>query len=99
MNEYFDYYTVVNGDTLYKVAKDNNMDVSLLAQLNGIKEEDYIYPNQVLLMPKAGSFLYITGVGDTLQEIMDGLNVDIDKLLMQNKRIYLQPEQLIIYKY
>ena len=56
MNEYFDYYTVVNGDTLYKVAKDNNMDVSLLAQLNGIKEEDYIYPNQVLLMPKAGSF-------------------------------------------
>lgn len=98
-HEYFDYYTVLNGDTLYKIAKDNNIDSSLLAQLNGIKEEDYIYPNQVLLIPKAGSILYITGIGDTLQEVLKGLNVDINKLLMQNKNIYLQPEQLIIHKY
>lgn len=98
-SEYFDCYTVINGDTLYKIAKDNNMDVSLLAELNGINVDDYIYPNQVLLMPKAGSILYITAIGDTLQEIAKGLNVDINTLIMQNKNLYLQPEQLIIYKY
>ena len=97
--EYFDYYRVTNGETLYKIAKDNNIDISLLAQLNGINKDDYIYPNQVLLMPKAGSILYITGMGDTLQGIVDGFGISIDELLMQNKQIYLQPEQLILYKY
>ena len=30
----FDYYTVSKGDTLYKIAQDNNIDADLLAQLN-----------------------------------------------------------------
>jgi LysM repeat protein len=42
-NDYFDYYTVIKGDTLYKIASDNNIDPSLLAQLNGINKSDYIY--------------------------------------------------------
>lgn len=98
-NSYFDYYTVSKGDTLYKIASDNNIDASLLAQLNGINKSDYIYPNQTLLIPKAGTILYITAVGDTLSEIANGLNVSIDKLISQNDHIYLQPEQLIVYKY
>ena len=98
-SNYFDYYTVSKGDTLYKIANDNNLDASLLAQLNGINKNDYIYPNQTLLIPKAGSILYITAVGDTLGEIAKGLNVGIDKLISQNDNIYLQPEQLIVYKY
>jgi len=95
----FDYYTVSKGDTLYKIAQDNNIDANLLAQLNGINKTDYIYPNQTLLIPKAGSILYITAVGDTLSEIAKGLNVSIDKLISQNDNIYLQPEQLIVYRY
>ena len=95
----FDYYTVSKGDTLYKIASDNNIDANLLAQLNGINKSDYIYPNQTLLVPKAGSILYITGVGDTLSEVAKGLNVPIDKLISQNDNIYLQPEQLIVYRY
>lgn len=98
-SNYFDYYTVSKGDTLYKIANDNNLDASLLAQLNGINKTDYIYPNQTLLIPKAGSILYITAAGDTLGEIAKGLNVGIDKLISQNDNIYLQPEQLIVYKY
>ena len=98
-NKYFDYYTVSKGDTLYKIAYDNNIDSSLLAQLNGINEEDYIYPNQVLLIPKAGSILYITAIGDTLDEIVKGFNINIQDLIEQNNKIYLQPEQLIVYKY
>ena len=95
----FDYYTVSKGDTLYKIASDNKLDPDLLAQLNGINKSDYIYPNQTLLIPKAGSVLYITAVGDTLSGIAKGLNVDISKLISQNDNIYLQPEQLIVYKY
>lgn len=95
----FDYYTVSKGDTLYKIANENKLDPDLLAQLNGINKSDYIYPNQTLLIPKAGSVLYITAVGDTLSGIAKGLNVDVSKLISQNDNIYLQPEQLIVYKY
>lgn len=98
-SDYFDYYKVTKGDTLYKIASDNKIDPNLLAQLNGINKSDYIYPNQILLIPKGGSILYITAVGDTLAEIAKGFDITIDKLVSQNDNIYLQPEQLIVYKY
>ena len=98
-SKYFDYYTVSKGDTLYQIATNNKIDPRLLAQLNGINTSDYIYPKQVLLVPKAGSILYITAVGDTLAEVADGLKTNITELVKQNDKIYLQPEQLIVYKY
>ena len=98
-NDFFDYYMVSKGDTLYKIASDNNIDPSLLAQLNGINKSDYIYPNQTLLVPRTGSMLYITAAGDTLAEIAKGFNVSIEQLISQNDNIYLQPEQLIVYRY
>ena len=98
-SKYFDYYTVSNGDTLYKIATKNNINPSLLAQLNGINIDDYIYPNQILLIPKAGSILYFTAIGDTLSEIANGFGISINELVEQNNKIYLQPEQLIIYKF
>ena len=97
-NNYFDYYTVTKGDTLYEIAAKSHIDPSLLAQLNGINESDYIYPNQVLLIPKAGAILYITAVGDTLSGIASGMNLDIQAVLNQNPKLYLQPEQLIVYR-
>ena len=98
-NNYFDYYIVTKGDTLYNIASKNKIDVNLLAQLNGINKSDYIYPSQTLLIPKSGSILYFTAVGDTLSEIAKGLKVPIENLINQNENIYLQPEQLIVYKY
>lgn len=98
-SRYFDYYTVTKGDTLYKIATDNNINPTLLAELNGINETDYIYPNQVLLIPKGGTILYITATGDTLNEVASGLKTNITDLIKQNENIYLQPEQLIVYKY
>ena len=98
-NNIFDYYVVSVGDTLYKISNDNNIDVSLLAQLNGVNKDDYIYPNQILLIPRAGSIFYITADGDTLDEIVNGIGISADDLISQNKNIYLQPEQLIVYKY
>lgn len=98
-NNIFDYYVVKDGDTLYKISSDNNIDVSLLAQLNGVNNDDYIYANQILLIPRAGSILYITANGDTLLEVAKGINVNVMDLIKQNNNIYLQPEQLIVYKY
>ena len=98
-SKYFDYYTIQKGDTLYKIANDNNINPTLLAELNGLNETDYIYPNQVLLIPKRGTILYITAEGDTLGEIANGLNTNTTELIKQNENIYLQPEQLIVYKY
>ena len=98
-SKYFDYYKVGKGDTLYKIATDNKINPKLLAELNGINVSDYIYPNQILLVPKAGSILYFTAVGDTLGEVAKGFKVGVDELIKQNDKIYLQPEQLIVYKY
>jgi len=99
ISKYFDYYTISKGDTLYKIANDNNIDASLLAALNGININDYIYPKQTLLIPKAGLSLYITAPGDTLKEVAKGFKVSVNDLLEQNDKVYLQPEQLIVYKY
>lgn len=98
-SKFFDYYTVSKGDTLFKIAMDKKVDPGLLAQLNGINKNDYIYPNQVLLVPKAGSILYFTASGDTLSEVAQGFKTSVSDLVNQNEKIYLQPEQLIVYKY
>ena len=98
-SKYFDYYKVTKGDTLYKIASNSGIDPKLLVQLNGINVNDYIYPNQVLLTPKAGSILYFTAEGDTLTEVAKGFKTSVNQLISQNDKIYLQPEQLIVYKY
>lgn len=98
-SDYFDYYVVRKGDTLYNIANSFKIEPSLLSKLNGINLDDYIYPNQVLLIPKPGSILYFTANGDTLNEVANGINASMEELLKQNKKIYLQPEQLIVYKY
>lgn len=98
-SDYFDYYVVRKGDTLYDIANSFKIEPSLLSKLNGINLDDYIYPNQVLLIPKPGSILYFTANGDTLSEVANGINANMEELLKQNKKIYLQPEQLIVYKY
>ncbi len=98
-SNYLDYYVINKGDTLFNIAKMYNIDPNLLAELNGINTNDYIYPNQTIIVPKRGTKLYITTEGDTLNEIVKGLDANIDKLLEQNNKIYLQKEQLIVYKY
>jgi len=97
-NKIFDYYMVTKGDTLYKIANENGIDANLLASINGINTSDYIYPKQTLLVPKAGASLYITASGDTLMEVANGFNISVNELISQNEKIYLQPEQLLVYR-
>ena len=89
---------IEKGDTLYKIAKIYNVNPSLLSAINGIGENDYIYENQEIMVPKKGYNYYVTAEGDTLEIIKKAFNTSFDKLIKENKTIYLLPEQLIVMK-
>ena len=97
-NSYFTYYTIEKGDNLYEIARKYNINPKLLAAINGIKDNEYIYPNQELMIPKSGYSYYITGEGDTLEGVKDAFKTNMDGILEYNKTIYLLPEQILVYK-
>ena len=94
----FKSYTVKNGDSLYSIARLNNIGVDDLAMLNGINKNEYIYPNQQLLIPNEDIDIYITKVGDTIDTLTSKFNTDYQTISNQNSKIYLLHEQLIITK-
>lgn len=97
-NLYFNYYIIEKGDTLYGIARKYNINPSLLAAMNGLKNEDYIYPGQELLIPKSGYSYYLTAEGDTLQMVADMFKKSVATVLKENETVYLLPEQLIVSK-
>ena len=76
----------------------DNTDYNLLALLNGINVDDYIYPNTTILVPKRDVKYYITKDNDTLLSVNRLLGGNINKFLSQNNNIYLEEGQLIVYK-
>jgi LysM repeat protein len=96
--QYFDFYTIENGDNLYNIAKKYNINPDLLASMNGINKEDYIYPKQEILIPKAEYSYYITKDGDTLQIVSNMFKVTSDKLISENSAIYLLEGQILVNK-
>ncbi len=69
-----------------------------MIKLNGLDKDDYIYPGQEILIPNENVRIYITEEGSTLRDAASKLGDDVNSILMQNDTIYLQPDQLIIYK-
>lgn len=94
----FDMYIVQSGDNVYEIAKKYNVDFGDLLRLNGLDEDDYIYPNQELLVPKQGVSFYITKGEETMTGVADKLGITPYQIVDQNETIYLVPDQLIIYK-
>jgi LysM repeat protein len=97
-NPFYDIYEIKKGDSLYQISKEYNVNTKLLAQLNGLELDDYIYPEQMLLIPKKDVSYYITKQGDTLNTVSKLFNVNEDDIISQNKTIYLQNGQMIFYK-
>lgn len=95
---YFDYYTIKKGDSLYQIARENNVNPALLAALNGLNQNDYIYPNQIIMIPKPDYSYYITKDGDTLNTVANTFNCTINDLIQYNQTIYLRDGQLIVNK-
>lgn len=97
-NQYFEYYTIKKGDTLYGIARENNINPDLLALLNGLNSSDYIYPNQEILIPKANYSYYVTKEGDTLDIVANRFNQSREALINNNQTIYLLEGQLLVKK-
>ncbi len=97
-SNYFEYYTIKQGDSLYQIARKYNINPELLATLNGLNMDDYIYPNQRIMVPKREYSYYITKEGDTINLVSDKFNINRDKLLKENPTIYLAEGQLLVNK-
>jgi LysM repeat protein len=89
-----DRYTVVRGDTLFKIARHCGTTVNALKRANPeIKANNVIYPNQVLLLPGAiipgtGSVdTYVVQKGDTLSKLATRFNTTTARLLELNPAI------------
>lgn len=97
-NPNFNYYEVRNGDTLYDISKRNNIPLELLSLVNGLLTYDYLYPGQIILVPKKGIKFYMTKSNDTLQGVSSKTKNRIDSLIMMNPQLYLLDGQLVAYK-
>lgn len=86
-------YIVKKGDNPYSIAKQYNIDYQTLLTYNGLNENDYIYPNQELMIPNEK--IYITKKGDTIEFILNNLNMNYNDL--KNKDIYVVEDQIIKY--
>ena len=75
-----------------------NLNPDLLAILNGLENDDYIYPNQEILIPKSNYSYYVTKDGDTIDIVSQKFNIASKDLLNNNETIYLLPGQLLVRK-
>jgi LysM repeat protein len=94
---YYEYYTVKKEETIYQIANNNNIDYNILLKINGLEKDDYIYPNQTIILPKKGINIYLTQENDTLNDIINKLKTDLNQLIKTNNTIYLKEEQIIIF--
>ena len=97
-NTMFTKYLIKNGDTLYMIAKNYNVNPKTLAILNGLDMDDYIYPNQEIIIPNDNIDIYVTKNGDTMETLLNNFNTTLERLEKDNKNIYLQENQIIIHK-
>ena len=97
-NTLFNSYTIKQGDSIYSIAREYNVDPDTLLLLNGLKKEELIYPNQELMIPQTGVMVYVTREGDTIDTILENFNIDANALDRDNDKIFLVEDQLIIHK-
>ena len=74
------FYVVKSGDTLYKIAMDNNTTVSELINLNNLTTTS-LSINQVLRIPNSNTTnIYKVVRGDTLYKIAENYNTTVSRL-------------------
>lgn len=78
MNDYqkMKTYIVKKGDSLYSIAKNHNVDLEELKNVNKLATT-MIYPNQVLFLPETKYDTYITQNGDTMKVVLEYLGIKI----------------------
>ena len=97
-NRLFETYTIKQGDSIYSIAREYNVDPDTLLLLNGLKKEEFIYPNQEIMIPQSGVSVYVTREGDTIDTILENFNIDANTLDKENDKIFLMEDQLIVHR-
>ena len=97
-NPFYFTYEIKNGDSLYQISKKYNVNTKLLSELNGLNIDDYIYPGQILLVPRKNVSYYITKEGDTLKDVSKIFDIPQNIIINENKSLYLQSGQMIYHK-
>lgn len=97
-NNWFNTYVVKKGDNLYSIAQKNNISLNDLIKINGLEKDDYIYPNQEIMIPKDNIKVVITEDKDTINTVSKRLGLSSEELLYQNPNIFLLSDQLLINK-
>ena len=96
-NTLFDIYKVEKGDTMYSISNKYNIPYKELILLNGLNENDYIYPNQEVLIPKKGVNFYITKQNEKIKDLVKNLGIDGYEILVKNDNLIVMPDQIIVY--
>ena len=96
-DEYLKTYTVKKGDNMYAIARDNDVDYETLLDLNGLDENDYIYPEQEIIIPKSNTKLYKIEEGDSINSLEEKTGLNINKIKTPNGELYLQKDQIVMY--
>ena len=94
----FTMYIVKSGDNLYGIAREYNISVDDLVTLNGLNKNDYLYPNQEIMVPTGKASIYITKDGDTIDKVLMNFNTDFEELKRQNRNLYLASDQIITFR-
>ena len=97
-NTYYETYIIENDTSLFTLAKEKNINPNLLAVLNGLDVTDYVYKEQIVLIPKRNYSYYITKEGDTLELVAKMFNISFNNSLKDNETIYLKEGQLMVSK-
>ncbi len=96
--QYYNTYIIEKGDSLYKIARKYNINPELLSSINGLEEDDYIYPGQEILIPRSDYSYYITKDGDTIDMVISKFKTTNDNFNKYNPTIYLMSGQLLVNK-
>lgn len=97
-NKPYKYYSVKKGDNISQIAENNNIDTDLLLTINGLDKDDYIYPNQTILIPNNNFKLYLTKNKDTIEEVSERLATNPNTLIEENPNLTLATDQIIFFK-
>lgn len=89
-NKDFTSYIVKQGDNIYSIAKNNGVDYETLLKINGLDQNDYIYPNQEIIIPNRN--IYVTKENETIKDIINKLNI---KDIKDIEDLYLLKDQMI----
>lgn len=91
----YEKYVVKKGDNMYEIAKKYGVDYKSLLKINGLDEDDYIYPGEVLLIPR-GMNAYVTEE-ETIESIAEKIGKPIADLLANNPQLVVLENQIIRY--